>query len=92
MSWMSCKLNQVLIYFQFLFLCFSFSDPYYNNQTALGATHCFVDGKSCTLAEEDAIALKQAGVQVLTINFINAFLNNENVNPDTFSASFKSSS
>uniref|UniRef100_A0A336KB18 CSON006828 protein n=1 Tax=Culicoides sonorensis TaxID=179676 RepID=A0A336KB18_CULSO len=68
------------------------SPPYYNNQEALDATHCFIDSKSEPLTERDIKRLKEAGVRILQINFINAYLNDENVDIDKFSASFKTNS
>ncbi|XP_063704321.1 DNA topoisomerase 2-binding protein 1 [Culicoides brevitarsis] len=66
------------------------SEPYHTNEAAKEATHCFIDAKNCTLTDTDVAFLREAGVQVLLINYINAYLNNENINTEKFSIKIKS--
>lgn len=47
--------------------------PYFYNQLAMNATHCFVD-KSRPIDDMDRRALKLAGVHIMKINFLNAYL------------------
>ncbi|ETN58499.1 DNA topoisomerase 2-binding protein 1 [Anopheles darlingi] len=47
--------------------------PFINSEQAMTATHCFVDRKA-TLSSEDQQALGEAGVSVLSIMYLNAYL------------------
>uniref|UniRef100_A0A182JW07 BRCT domain-containing protein n=1 Tax=Anopheles christyi TaxID=43041 RepID=A0A182JW07_9DIPT len=54
--------------------------PFINSERAMSATHCFVDRKA-KLSSEDHRALAEAGIAVLSIMYLNAYLTSENL-PD----------
>uniref|UniRef100_A0A182P507 BRCT domain-containing protein n=1 Tax=Anopheles epiroticus TaxID=199890 RepID=A0A182P507_9DIPT len=54
--------------------------PFINSENAMSATHCFVDRKA-KLSSEDHRALAEAGIAVLSIMYLNAYLTSVNL-PD----------
>lgn len=53
--------------------------PYHKSQTALQATHCFMDSKIKKMDDKDRNALKQAGVQLLRVEYLHAYLLHEDL-------------
>lgn len=58
--------------------------PYCKSQIALQATHCFVDGKMKALDDKDRRSLQQAGVILLKIDFIHAYLMQDECDVTTY--------
>lgn len=55
--------------------------PFCDSEVAMMATHCFVDVKKSKIGPRDHIALAQAGIAVMNIMYLNAYLTSETL-PD----------
>nr|XP_029713990.1 DNA topoisomerase 2-binding protein 1-like [Aedes albopictus]XP_029713991.1 DNA topoisomerase 2-binding protein 1-like [Aedes albopictus] len=51
--------------------------PFCDSEVAMMATHCFVDVKKSKIGPRDHIALAQAGIAVMNIMYLNAYLTSE---------------
>lgn len=61
----------------------TFRSPYRNSDAALSATHCFVEQKKLKLDRDDHKVFAEAGIRVLSVMYLNAYLVQEN-SPDNF--------
>lgn len=55
--------------------------PFWDSEMAMMATHCFVDVKKSKISPRDHKALAQAGIAVMNIMYLNAYLTSETL-PD----------
>lgn len=55
--------------------------PFVSSEHALTATHCFVDLKKAKISARDHKALAEAGIAVMNIMYLNAYLTSETL-PD----------